>query len=338
MSTLPPGKNEGVAGDQDEVRHAYGDNMGWRLKGYAKRRSGPPVSVRDISRAQFLAIRPLFAAEDNPWLVDLHEVGQEIRPQVERVLGPLDPDQDYYVTGYPLDWDKDPVQVARDLLDIRYPLATAAFLGGSVAAGTYTANSDLDMVVIVDDLPGAFRETLEHRGWPVELFCHTIESFQDFVARDTEGRRPPLLHMCAEGLLMLDADGTGVRMRTEARALLDAGPPLATVTELEDRRYGTTDLLEDLIGARDEDERLFVAARLLTCVGELALVVENRWLGHGKWLLRRLRDAKEDELVDSYRALVRGEGAERFIRVVERVLESAGGRLEAGYRRAAPPR
>ncbi|WP_143466956.1 nucleotidyltransferase domain-containing protein [Lentzea kentuckyensis] len=312
--------------------------MGWRLKGYAKRRSGPPVSVRDISRAQFLAIRPLFAAEDNPWLVDLHEVGQEIRPQVERVLGPLDPDQDYYVTGYPLDWDKDPVQVARDLLDIRYPLATAAFLGGSVAAGTYTANSDLDMVVIVDDLPGAFRETLEHRGWPVELFCHTIESFQDFVARDTEGRRPPLLHMCAEGFLMLDADGTGVRMRTEARALLDAGPPLATVTELEDRRYGTTDLLEDLIGARDEDERLFVAARLLTCVGELALVVENRWLGHGKWLLRRLRDAKEDELVDSYRALVRGEGAERFIRVVERVLESAGGRLEAGYRRAAPPR
>jgi hypothetical protein len=294
--------------------------------------------VRDISRAQFLAIRPLFAAEDNPWLVDLHEVGQEIRPQVERVLGPLDPDQDYYVTGYPLDWDKDPVQVARDLLDIRYPLATAAFLGGSVAAGTYTANSDLDMVVIVDDLPGAFRETLEHRGWPVELFCHTIESFQDFVARDTEGRRPPLLHMCAEGFLMLDADGTGVRMRTEARALLDAGPPLATVTELEDRRYGTTDLLEDLIGARDEDERLFVAARLLTCVGELALVVENRWLGHGKWLLRRLRDAKEDELVDSYRALVRGEGAERFIRVVERVLESAGGRLEAGYRRAAPPR
>ncbi|MDX8034719.1 nucleotidyltransferase domain-containing protein [Lentzea sp. BCCO 10_0856] len=312
--------------------------MGWRLKGYAKRRSGPPVSVREVSRAQFLAIRPLFDAEDNPWLVDMHEVGGEIRPRVEQVLGALDPEQDYYVTGYQLDWDKDPVQVARDLLDVRFPLATAAFLGGSVAAGTYTANSDLDMVVIVDDLAHAFRETLEHRGWPVELFCHTIESFQDFVVRDTKDRRPPLLHMCAEGFLMLDADGTGARMRAEARALLDAGPPLANVTELEDRRYGTTDLLEDLIGARDEDERLFVAARLLTCVGELALVVENRWLGHGKWLLRRLRDAKEDELVDSYRALVRGEGAERFIAVVEHVLASAGGRLEAGYRRAAPPR
>ncbi|MGW6935617.1 nucleotidyltransferase domain-containing protein [Lentzea sp. NPDC054927] len=312
--------------------------MGWRLKGYAKRRSGAPVSVRDVSRAQFLAIRPLFDAEDNPWLVDMHEVGQEIRPRVEQVLGALDPEQDYYVTGHPLDWDKDPVQVARDLLDVRFPLATAAFLGGSVAAGTYTANSDLDMVVIVDDLAHAFRETLEHRGWPVELFCHTIESFQDFVMRDAMDRRPPLLHMCAEGFLMLDADGTGARMRAEARALLDTGPPLATVTELEDRRYGTTDLLEDLIGARDEDERLFVAARLLTCVGELALVVENRWLGHGKWLLRRLRDAKEDELVDSYRALVRGEGAERFIAVVEHVLASAGGRLEAGYRRAAPPR
>ena len=81
-----------MAGDQDEVRHAYGDNMGWRLKGYAKRRSGPPVSVREISRAEFLAIRPFFDAEDNPWLVDMNEVVQGIRPRVEQVLGPLSPD------------------------------------------------------------------------------------------------------------------------------------------------------------------------------------------------------------------------------------------------------
>ncbi|MDT7784288.1 MAG: hypothetical protein QOF58_2707, partial [Pseudonocardiales bacterium] len=60
--------------------------------------------------------------------------------------------------------------------------------------------------------------------------------------------------------------------------------------------------------------------------------------GHGKWLLRRLREAKADELVDAYRALVRGEGAEWFIEVAEHVLVSAGGRLEAGYRREATPR
>ncbi|MFD4673078.1 nucleotidyltransferase domain-containing protein [Lentzea sp. NPDC058450] len=327
-----------MAGDQDEVRHAYGDNMGWRLKGYAKHLSGAPVSVREISRTEFLMIRPFFDVENNPWLVDLNEVLPAIRPCVEHVLGPLSPDEDYYVTGHPLDWDKDPVQVARDLLDTYYPLARAAFLGGSVAAGNYTANSDLDMIVIVDDLPGAFRETLRHRGWPVELFCHTIESFWEFVARDSEGRRPPLLNMCADGFLMLDADGTGQRMRAEARSLLAAGPAPASVSELEDRRYGTTDLLEDLIGARDEDERLFIAARLLTCAGELALVVRNRWLGHGKWLARRLRDAGENELVDGYRTLVRGAGAERFIAAVEGVLLAAGGRLDAGYRRDAAPR
>lgn len=327
-----------MSGDQDEVRHAYGDNIGWRLKGYSRQHNGASVSEREITREEFLQIRPFFDAEDNPWLVDLHQVVPEAWADVERVLGPLDPGQDYYVTGQPLDWDKDPVQAARGVLDERYPLARAAFLGGSVASGTYTANSDLDMVVIVHDLPGAFRETFVHRGWPVELFCHTVETFHEFVARDTKDRRPPLLHICGEGFLMLDADGTGQRMRAEARVLLDAGPPPATMTELEDRRYGTTDLLEDLIGARDEDELLFVAARLLTCVGELALVVQNRWLGHGKWLMRRLRDAKEDEIVDSYRALVRGEGPERFIAVVEHVLESAGGRMEAGYRRHASPR
>lgn len=322
----------------DEVRHAYGDNMGWRLKGYARRHNGPPVSVRDLSRAQFLQIRPLFDAEDNPWLVDLNEVGPAIWSRVEQVLGPLDPEQAYYVTAHPLDWDKEPVQAARDFLDEQFPLATTAFLGGSVAAGTYTANSDLDIVVIVSNLPGAYRETLEHRGWPVELFCHTIESLWDFVSRDMKERRPPLLHMCAEGFLMLDSDGTGERIRAEARALLEAGPPPATLIELEDRRYAVTDMLEDLISARDEDEMLFVAVRLVTGAGELALVLQNRWLGHGKWLMRRLREAHADEVVDSYRALVRGEGAEWFIQVVEHILKMAGGRLEAGYRREAPLR
>ena len=59
---------------------------------------------------------------------------------------------------------------------------------------------------------------------------------------------------------MLDSDGTGERMRAQARALLDTGPPLATVGELEDRRYAVTDMLEDLVSARDEDELLFVAS------------------------------------------------------------------------------
>lgn len=319
------------------VRHAYGDNVGWRLDGFARHGSGPPVSVREISRDHFLELRPLFQADHDPWLADPQEIVPAIRARVEQVLGPLDPDQDYYLNGYALDWSREPLAVARALLDERFPLARTAFLGGSVASGTYTANSDLDVVVILDSLPAAFRETFVYRGWPVELFCHTLETFLDFVARDTKERRPPLLHMCADGLLMMDADGTGERLRAEARVLLDAGPPLPTVTELEDRRYAVTDMLEDLISARDEDERLFVAARLLTGAGELALVVRNRWLGHGKWLLRRLREAGADDVVDAYRALVRGEDTKWFVRSVEQVLAAAGGRMEAGYRRDAPP-
>ncbi|WP_154697246.1 nucleotidyltransferase domain-containing protein [Lentzea guizhouensis] len=244
----------------------------------------------------------------------------------------------WYPNGHPLCRDLEPVAAAQDLLDEHFPLARAAFLGGSAAAGDYTANSDLDIIVIIDGLPGAYRETFVHRGWPVELFCHTVESFLDFVARDTKERRPPLLYMCAEGLMMLDADGTGARLRAEARALIDAGPPIPTVTEMEDRRYAVTDMLEDLVSARDEDELLFVAAKLLTGAGELALVVRNRWLGHGKWLLRRLREANEGEIIDSYRSLVRGEDPKWFAQCVHRVLASAGGRLEAGYRREAPPR
>ena len=53
--------------------------------------------------------------------------------------------------------------------------------------------------------------------------------------------------------------------------------------------------------------------------------MQNRWLGHGKWLLRRLREANaEDTRGLAYRALARGEGAERFANAVEQVLAVGG--------------
>jgi len=71
----------------------------------------------------------------------------------------------------------------------RFPGARQAWLEGSVVLGLATETSDLDIVVLLDDVAGAYPEMLTFRGWLVELFVHTEGSFREFVTRDLARRR-----------------------------------------------------------------------------------------------------------------------------------------------------
>ncbi|MGB8946468.1 MAG: nucleotidyltransferase domain-containing protein [Streptomyces sp.] len=233
----------------------------------------------------------------------------------------------------------DPVADARAVVDEKFPAALAAFLGGSAVTEQRTPMSDLDIVVLLSGAPAPYRESLQHGHWPVELFVHTEESWRTFVEREISKRGSPLLWMCAEGVLLLDRDGVGEKIAAKARKLAAAGVPRATVEELEDRRYGITDLLDDLAGCADGGERLFIVTELARRAAELVLVVNGAWLGGGKWLARHV-DAAEpgfsERLGEAVRDALAGRD-EDLIRVVDGLLDRCGGRLWAGYRREVPP-
>ena len=230
----------------------------------------------------------------------------------------------------------DPVRAARAFVADCFPTAWAAYLGGSTGTVFQSPTSDLDIVVVLDGEPAPFRQTLRHDGWLVEVFAHTVASFDAFVERETAGRRSPLLHMCALGQVLVDRDGGAVGLQERAQARLAAGPALLSVTEREDRRYLISDLLDDLTGCQDGDELIFIGVRLLTAVGELVLLEKRVWLGRGKWLLRRLRQTDPgtcEQLVGGFRGLVAGGNPAALRQAAEVVLNRSGGRLMEGYRR-----
>jgi predicted nucleotidyltransferase len=236
--------------------------------------------------------------------------------------------------------DVDPVQTARAFVRETFPEARAAVLGGSAARGQATATSDLDIVVILDGPPAPYRETLRYRGWLVELFAYTPDTLREFYERDARSRRAPLATICAAGVILLGG-GEAQALQRDAAAFLAAGPPPVGADELAGRRYVLTDALDDLLGARDNDERAVVAAQVLVAVAELALIVDGRWLGLGKWLLRRLQEARPEttrRLLDAYRRAVADGDAEALGEVAEAVLAEAGGRLSEGYRPPTPGR
>jgi len=140
--------------------------------------------------------------------------------------------------------------------------------------------------------------------------------------------------MCGQGVILADADGTGAAVREQALAVLDAGPPPLTPAELHRRRYGLTDLLDDLTGSSDPGETVVICWNVLCETAELALMLAGGWLGSGKWLLRELR-AADSRLADELIAAREDPGGLEVL--ADRVLARAGGRLWAGYRQAGRP-
>jgi hypothetical protein len=228
----------------------------------------------------------------------------------------------------------DPLADARALVAGQFPGALAAFLGGGVLSARRTATSDLDIVVVIAGPPAPFRESARWRGWPVELFVHDQASFGRFLAGDAARRRPTLARMVAEGVPLAGRDDTVAAIRGQARSFLASGPPDLPAGELERRRYGLTDLLDDLAGSTDAGETSVIGWTVWTEIAELALILAGSWLGGGKWLLRELRAA--DPALAAELLAAAGDPA-RLTAVADLVLARAGGRLREGYRVAGRP-
>jgi hypothetical protein len=216
----------------------------------------------------------------------------------------------------------DPLSAARAVVAERFPDAGWAILTGSVLGPHRTAGSDLDIVVLREDGPG-FRESLHFDGWPVEIFVHTPARLAEILERELAARKPSTHRMIARGVPLVGDPGA-VRARC-ARVVADGPPPLSEA-EHDRLRYGLTDLLDDYRHAADPGERVVLATTLWVEAARAALAFGGRWISHGKWLIRELREW-DPAFADRWLA-ARDDPAP----LVEQVLAGAGGPLFDGYR------
>jgi GNAT superfamily N-acetyltransferase len=232
----------------------------------------------------------------------------------------------------------DAVTTAKALVGERFPEARAAWLAGSVVAGTATATSDLDITVLLPGPPAPFRESLEYDGWPVELFVHSRETVARWITKDIERRRPTLVRLISSGVVLLDLDGAGLALAEECADLLAAGPGPLSEADRDWMRYGLTDLLDDLADSTEPVMTAAVAVSTWEAAARLLLAADGRWWGSGKWLVHELREYDAAHGTSYALRLHAGLAAAvdrdpvLLAVVVEEILDAAGGRLWAGYR------
>lgn len=232
------------------------------------------------------------------------------------------------------------IDFAKRILSERYSGARLAFAAGSIIRGDATSTSDLDLVVVFDRLPQAYRESFRFERLPVEAFVHDPETLSYFCWQmDRKAGIPALPTMLVTGLPLPEPSPLSDSLVLLGRKVLDAGPEPLSMDEISRRRYHLGDLLEDLRDPRSMTEMMAIGTAIYGTLADLALRHRGVYSATGKWLPRRLLETDKqlhDRFQHAFEQLFREGRPSEAIALVEEVLAPVGGPLFDDYRLDAP--
>ena len=114
-------------------------------------------------------------------------------------------------------------EITNQILTSKYPNARLIFLAGSIVRGEGTSFSDLDLVVIFDKLPAAYRESFYFQDFPVEAFVHDPETLNYFLHDvDRPSGIPSLAQMILEGVEVPKPSELSGSLKELATSVLEA--------------------------------------------------------------------------------------------------------------------
>lgn len=129
------------------------------------------------------------------------------------------------------------LKTAKKALKKFYPNCECAFVAGSMLRGEESATSDIDVVVIYgDEFEGIHRNSIIENGWSIEFFVHNRQSLDYYMNLDRQCGMCIIMDMVVSGLVIPEANDFTRERKAKAQKFIDAGPPILSDMEIEDRR------------------------------------------------------------------------------------------------------
>lgn len=228
-----------------------------------------------------------------------------------------------------------PIEAANKFVEFYFPKAQAAILAGSAAREEHNDKSDLDIIVITDEVETPFRQSYVEFGWNIEAFVFNNKNYMDFFEKDARRKRPSLPNMVLESIILKDDQIINI-MKEQAKSLLQKGPEKLSEEEIRDFRYEITNLLDDFEGETDYFKNLFIVSELVEKLKQFTLLVNGYWDSKGKYNVKALN--KFDEQIAGIFLMAmeeyyKNENKEVLISLSNDILNIQGGKLFEGYRK-----
>lgn len=233
-----------------------------------------------------------------------------------------------------------PIEAANEIRDERFSGAKVMFLAGSVVRGEATPSSDLDLVVIYEKLPAAYRQSFVHRGWPVEAFVHDPETLNYFFwERDRPSGIPSLPMMVLDGKEISEENELSRSLKTAARAVINAGPPEWTAPDIERARYSISDVCDDIRAPRNHTELTASMTVLYGLLADFYFRSTGRWSAKSKGVPRRLAQTDPsfaNQFSQAFELGFSSQDPSLILQLAEAILEPTGGFLFDGFKVESP--
>jgi len=234
----------------------------------------------------------------------------------------------------------DPLQTIQKLIKERYSKAKAVFWAGSVSQNQGTESSDLDLVMVLDSLPHAYREAFIYDGWPIDALIHDLDTLRYFAGKLEVGDgRPALIQMILTGQEVLGQNDVGRKAKRIAQDALTAGPDVWTQAQIDKEPFLITDILDDIKFPKNREEQIASAVHLFEPLLQFYFRAQKKWAASGKSLIRLLRQDNLDfsmEFHQSFERLFQTGDTVGLDSMVQRILAPYGGLLGDGFRSDAP--
>lgn len=214
------------------------------------------------------------------------------------------------------------------------------FLAGSLVRGEGTPYSDLDLVIVFDRLPKAYRESFHSHGYPVEAFVHDPETLNYFVTeRERAAGVCVMAQMINEGVEVPEPSALSQSLKRLAASVINSGPPRLSDEDLRMVRYSITNLIDDIRRPRSKEELMATGAALYGSLANCYFRANGSWSAKDKSIPRKLEVADPGlhaRFREAFDQLFVDGRPERVIDLAEGVLAPAGGFLFDGHRLEAP--
>lgn len=234
----------------------------------------------------------------------------------------------------------DPLATIQKLIKERYPDAKAVFWAGSVAENQGTDSSDLDLVIVFESVPNAYREAFIYDGWPIDAFIHDLDTLRYFCGKlEASDGKPALINMILQGHEILAVNEQSNQGKAIAGEALAKGPNVWGQEQIDKERFLITDILDDIKSPKNKDEQIISAVHLFEPLLQFYFRCQKKWAASGKSLIR-LFQAENPELakewVAAFENMVKTGDATAIETVVTKILEPHDSYLWDGFRSDAP--
>src|SRR5215468_1582977 len=236
---------------------------------------------------------------------------------------------------------EDLIRITKQIFGDRYPTANVILLAGSLLRGEGTPYSDLDLIVIFDQLPNAWRESFDFQGYPVEAFVHDPETLNYFLFESVRtSTSPAMARMVVEGVEVPGPSEISRSLKRIAADLIASGPPKLSDEDERKSRYTITNLIDDIRQPRSKEELVASGAELYGALANYYFRANGLWSAVNKSIPRRLGKT-DPELYSRFREgfeeLFAGGRSDKVIALAEEIFKRHGGFLFDGYKHEASP-